>query len=498
MENDCRRADLGSTTTQLSRVFQLSSIYPRRTSGPDRASFQRTRRLGQRWLSQVFLYQSQRSAVTSMAKKASAVLLPTEILAEIFAICLPAPDNINEETMIEHPRRLRRLLPTEMPLVVASVCRRWRDAALSTPHLWVFLDLRDFNLAKKNPNGVVSSWLLRSVPYPLSFAAAPSSRAVLKEVMSQCERWNTVELVVNKGNSFQEVRGRLPCLTKIHLTVLNPHPYNSFADAPRLTHVSLLAHDLISIILPWHQLTNLVCEGFTDVACVKTLQQCPALIECHFIGRNKPRSMKEILSYSRVVHQCLNSFQLDGTSALDTLRLLESPSLRVLKFSIENFSQDPQILPSFLTRSRCHLETLCVRQIDSTDLFRCLQPLSSLVTLEITTSRRFITDEFLRWFTHDSTVLPNLQKLVLDLDLTAWWNSPDWDHSLLQEMVLSRCLASGISRDVRLQTFRLLYTPNRNGGSDRLVELATELAPLLEPHMAEFTISCKSRQSRVL
>ncbi|KAJ6470127.1 hypothetical protein C8R47DRAFT_1149577 [Mycena vitilis] len=78
------------------------------------------------------------------------VVLPTELLADIFMMSLSldvqAQWNVR---VVEKPRILR---PSEAPLIVASVCRRWREVAISTPRLWLSLDL---NSKRDTEEGVV-------------------------------------------------------------------------------------------------------------------------------------------------------------------------------------------------------------------------------------------------------------------------------------------------------------------------------------------------------
>jgi hypothetical protein len=68
----------------------------------------------------------------------------------------------------------------------------------------------------------------------------------------------------------------------------------------------------------------------------------------------------------------------------------------------------------------------------------------------------------------------------------------------MREMILSRCLCSGDSTDVRLQTFRLVYKPDENEDEDEddtgLMPLASELEPLLAHSMVEFRTGADSTQ----
>ncbi|KAJ7666171.1 hypothetical protein DFH06DRAFT_1470368 [Mycena polygramma] len=423
-----------------------------------------------------------------------AVLLPTEILAEIFMMCLPTHASLFEGRLLKKPRFLR---PSEAPLLIAGVCRRWREVATSTPRMWLSLDLNSYHKAR-DIEGVVSAWLERSLPCPLSFTLDYSDRPIaVKELNRQCERWKFVELCVPKRDpfAFDEVRGRLHCLEKLYLNfeIDCPHLVASFAEAPQLKEVRLNSGSLdplsysLSALLPWHQLRSLTLEDYAGVDCIEILRQCSTLVDCSFTGGGVKRSGELILSLPPIVHHCLTSFSIRGAADLDTIRLLELPSLRVLELEFGHMTSlhDAGLLVLFISRSRCQLETLILWRVDDDALFWCLPCMPSLVTLEIRTA--FLRDQFLHWFTHDLAGLPNLRKLDIDayIDSVAWTGGDS-----MREMILSRCAGIGVARGVLIETFRLLYKPSEEDETG-LTALADELRPLL-PAMKEFDIRSDS------
>ncbi|KAJ6561749.1 hypothetical protein B0H19DRAFT_943110, partial [Mycena capillaripes] len=54
--------------------------------------------------------------------------LPADVVAEVFAACLPADRNAIMSS-------------AEAPLLLCHVCRAWRSLALSIPHLWASLHI---------------------------------------------------------------------------------------------------------------------------------------------------------------------------------------------------------------------------------------------------------------------------------------------------------------------------------------------------------------------
>ncbi|KAJ7666157.1 hypothetical protein DFH06DRAFT_268466 [Mycena polygramma] len=438
----------------------------------------------------------------SVANQVPAVVLPTEILADIFMMCLPVDasryKNDYEGRLLKKPRFLR---PSEAPLLVASVCRRWREVAISTPRMWLPLDLNSYRKTR-DIEGVVSAWLERSLPYPLSFTLDHSDRpTAVKELNRQCERWSIVELCVHERDpfAFDEVRGRLHCLEKLYLNLEMdcPHLVGSFAEAPQLKEVRLNSGSLdplsypLSSLLPWHQLKSLTLEGYVDVDCIEILRQCSALVDCCFIGDDAKRSGDAVLSLQPIVHDHLRSLKIIENSNLDAIRLLELPSLCIFELEFEHpaFHDDAGLLVPFISRSRCQLETLILWRVDDDALIRCLPCMPSLVTLKIRTYEwEFLSDQFLNWFTHDLAVLPNLRKLDIDAHI----ESAAWTGDSMREMILSRCAGIGVARSVLLETFRLVYKPNEYYEDETgLTALADELRPLL-PAMKEFDIRADS------
>ncbi|KAJ7437660.1 hypothetical protein B0H11DRAFT_1634014, partial [Mycena galericulata] len=81
--------------------------------------------------------------------------LPFEMMAEIFSHFLPP-----------YPLRSRPGLLS--PTLLTQVCRQWRDIAISSPRLWVSLQLhlvREFLPQQLN---LLRTWLTRSGACPLS------------------------------------------------------------------------------------------------------------------------------------------------------------------------------------------------------------------------------------------------------------------------------------------------------------------------------------------
>ncbi|KAJ7055768.1 hypothetical protein C8F01DRAFT_1157635 [Mycena amicta] len=171
--------------------------------------------------------------------------LPFEILAEIFEFCLPP-----------HPSLPN---PATAPLLVAQICQRWREIALSSPRLWSFI-----SLAVKKPEpgkiprygGVAHTdlWLLRAAERRLSIAVHIEtplrlSSNILEALAARCARWENVVLCITQADLLamliliQDLL--LPALHTIALDIVDSPRQDitkytfPFLMAPRLSVVRL-------------------------------------------------------------------------------------------------------------------------------------------------------------------------------------------------------------------------------------------------------------------
>jgi hypothetical protein len=101
--------------------------------------------------------------------------LPTEILLHIFEDCVN--DEIDEYH--RNPPSIFEACPT-MALCLASVCSRWRDILLGTPHLWRHLRLRA----------------------PTQFGS-PGARNHFQNYLDRC-RGSAIELTIPSGGEFSD------------------------------------------------------------------------------------------------------------------------------------------------------------------------------------------------------------------------------------------------------------------------------------------------------
>ena len=118
--------------------------------------------------------------------------LPPEVLLEIFIQCND-PSDLHDE----HDLELRL---GKMPLLLRSVCTRWRCISLSTLRLWASFSLTIWSKYQKRDVVLANTWLARADTFPLyinlgSLGSYQNNMYHLMEVFStHCEHWYDIHL----------------------------------------------------------------------------------------------------------------------------------------------------------------------------------------------------------------------------------------------------------------------------------------------------------------
>ncbi|KAJ7143558.1 hypothetical protein C8R43DRAFT_953995 [Mycena crocata] len=188
--------------------------------------------------------------------------VPTVVLQEIFAACLPTAHN----ALID---------PHEAPMLLGRICSRWRSVAYSTPNIWSSLHIPTLE-GGYIPAGIeekfeksIQAWLARSAAYPLSislstFPLYPSHR-IVDLVVKVSLRVRHLSLSTRPLLLGAE---DFPCPESIEIrgaagsAFLEDPP--SVADTQSSHKVSLeLTADVSALSLRWSQLTD-VDIGFYE------------------------------------------------------------------------------------------------------------------------------------------------------------------------------------------------------------------------------------------
>ncbi|TEB08861.1 hypothetical protein FA13DRAFT_1749677 [Coprinellus micaceus] len=192
--------------------------------------------------------------------------LPSEIVGEIFALCLPE-------------RHSDRLSIQNAPMLVCQVSSGWRKAAIGEPRLWDTIIFPPSNFARNARfihDGGIERWFDRTGrTWPLSFGDEPSQAPsgsniiqCLHIILRFARRFKHLSLVMTKIMHLETLRRGFPqdvfdqlesislcCSVEMSSYTLQAFPRLAmpFKTASKLEHVRIS----INFVLPWSQLTSI-------------------------------------------------------------------------------------------------------------------------------------------------------------------------------------------------------------------------------------------------
>ncbi|KAJ6477527.1 hypothetical protein C8R45DRAFT_906418 [Mycena sanguinolenta] len=277
--------------------------------------------------------------------------LPPEITTEIFLRCIPPQSNLSES-------------PSEAPLLLAQICRQWRQIALDTPHLWQSLLFRDGEASIE----LLRLWLARSGTLPLNLdlkcGNPPRVGALMEMSLLHSHRWRDVTFGLPHA-SFSELDLRhasLPLLDSISLRAVQWSSEDdsvvhtvTITHAPSLRHAHLFDLPSLRMVIPWAPLTTLtLLHNLPLTECMSLLQGCPNLI-----------NLTVSTAGPAAVHAdpiILNSLET-LTCNFGVASVLEHLTLPHLsRLDVSNV-QHGTMLSAFIDRSGCPLQSLAIRDI---------------------------------------------------------------------------------------------------------------------------------------
>ncbi|KAJ7659164.1 hypothetical protein DFH06DRAFT_437322 [Mycena polygramma] len=339
--------------------------------------------------------------------------LPNEIISEIFL------------HTVEPTRAGGVPSSTDGPLLVAQICRRWRDIALSTPRLWsnISLDLENIP-AYEGQLHLLETWLRRSGDCPLfiSIIHQPrplpselwgkydgSVREFVRAILPHRRRWQELEISVPM-HLFKFIEGEMPLLRDLTLGIpdmtmvtaygerLDPGeesrwPIRIFHEAPALRTLLLAkGFDPLVLLPPWGQLTSVSILHFTqalkDVADILrsavNVQYFSARVHDPYNPETSPLDILPIppLEFLEALH--LTSLTPESEGYLRILDALSLPALVVLRIS-ETWTMDVarRAVQDLIARS-CPVLKIIIqadRSIYPTHYYRSVWP--SVISIEV-------------------------------------------------------------------------------------------------------------------
>ncbi|KAJ7673128.1 hypothetical protein DFH06DRAFT_1319331 [Mycena polygramma] len=291
--------------------------------------------------------------------------LPTNIIAHIFVECLPVHGRVRPSA-------------TAPPLLLAQICRDWREIALHTCQLWRSVDVQFIQRWDNSelPNGgalpIMNTWLSRNPD------------AIIPLIFSVASQVHTLELTLSK-NDFDILAQNMVAFPGLRQLALSPRLGYYYANeylgdeglsildrAPLLVNLRIkAAPPSISLLSP--SLTSLkIRQQIVLSTLFHIFQQCPHLL--HLTVDVDRQNREDRLPITTLAH--LQSLVISG-SGVD---LLDLPALRYLDV------HHTYAVYEFIKRSRCTLEHLGIG-IDYYDreskLLEILKAVPSLTSLTI-------------------------------------------------------------------------------------------------------------------
>ncbi|KAK0211254.1 hypothetical protein DFS33DRAFT_362440 [Desarmillaria ectypa] len=350
--------------------------------------------------------------------------IPNEILSEIF-VAYSRSQVHNVWDVKEGPRLLE------------VICILWRDIVISSPRVW-----SSFAVVAQQDSGhlqmvsVLRTYLSRSASCTLSFtftsrSMVSSSHLLLDVLASHSDRWTnvTLDMPLSLYRFLTPIYKRLPLLHSLSLkdtsafqndiigTDLNP-----FQFAPRLQRLALGGFwNATQDSFPWHQLSFFCDEGgqcttLPDIFSMSHLEELIYRPTAKNILTTHEVHVLPQLKRIRILSGChLNAF-LDNVS---------TPSVQEITLDDMCFRYETKcvtkILQNLLMRSKACLKTLNIDHLaydDASHLLRLFQSTPHLTGLNIRYWSSTELSRLCRGLAEDCSILPDLQTLSLQSDLT--------------------------------------------------------------------------------
>ncbi|KAJ7433443.1 hypothetical protein B0H11DRAFT_2121817 [Mycena galericulata] len=395
--------------------------------------------------------------------------LPPELTAQIFTHCVDTA-HIGRFGTLPHLRVPPSRDGGNGPLILASVCRAWRDIALALGPIWSSFGLFTLEDSVPNTEKLLQCWLPRAGVHPLDIdLEEPSTTGPLCTLLAPYSpQWRKLSCTMRTPISFPSdlIRGRIPLLRTLEIELqvrredLNAPPtqVTAFADAPQLREVYLYEFTLPWISLPWTQLTSLRLSGQSSAECVEILGQTPNLeiLQVHHLLDHHP-AMPPPPPGPPVRLDHLHTLIL-WEAHTDFFPHIAFPALTHLELTDVVDGMIPQ-LASFLARSACRLSSVTLFATQLYLAYHCLYaaPMATVHTVRVVDAawdRKNLTDLFTELTRDSATFVPNLRSLSVMCTIAM-----EIPYAALAEMLTARRGGEG-SGVARLESFELVLAPS--------------------------------------
>ncbi|KIM38128.1 hypothetical protein M413DRAFT_30277 [Hebeloma cylindrosporum] len=359
--------------------------------------------------------------------------LPPEIASLIFSLSLQKEDYEPDKYTLSR-------LPTAF--LLASMCRRWRQLARSTPELWSTMS---FTLVKPNTNTLpplqfisdwlrlsgslpLTLWIIEEACYNLHWETCPS---VVDAINQHSGRWHKVVLHLHKQH-FIHFRGIASPSNLYDLEIIldegyHETPFFSMISRPSPVHLTIDSCLSASIDIAWSHLTCITLRWLPAEECVRALKLGPLLESCTLsclIGDYDSWPPQPRLIFRHVHLRKLFISEAEGHLLPGFIDLVEFPSIEELSCAPSYGLMKKSLIP-FLQRSGNRLKRLKVL-IDILDVPNTssaliellhtvpyLQNLECQVLMMSAKLSNMIASDLFRALSWAPPILPKLQCLVI-------------------------------------------------------------------------------------
>ncbi|KAJ7642257.1 hypothetical protein FB45DRAFT_366861 [Roridomyces roridus] len=205
--------------------------------------------------------------------------LPPEVTAEIFLGYFTRGD-----IGYSSPTQLG-WTPSYGPLLLANVCRRWRDTAVALQPIWSKFHIMTSDTASESQAALLECWLPRAGNHPLTISVYGGVTSIFTSLAPVLSQLRSLECYIDSDVPFPNdvLLGRLPSLESVRLFSNIPErgllaaPLTAFADCPQLREVRLSQIPTQSLVLHWAQITALELSSMETDEALTVLQQTVAL-----------------------------------------------------------------------------------------------------------------------------------------------------------------------------------------------------------------------------
>ncbi|KAJ7465365.1 hypothetical protein B0H11DRAFT_63608 [Mycena galericulata] len=367
--------------------------------------------------------------------------LPTEILAEIFKICVAQSRFLNMfDYSIDNPRTA--------PILLTHVCSLWRHVAITTPRLWDRLSLRSPSAYPMGKVPLIADLVNRSHPHWLVVEIRTSSRDIDDTKLTHSvlpalvalpqfrDRVESLELGLDI-RTFPAILSlstpNLPRLRTLDLSLSVREDWQPsvaavlefFRSSQRLRELKLFAYYANSSadfapLFPWSQLTRLVMSIQLDFLVARTiLARCTNLRDCfledllHEQDSDDDLPICTLPKLWRLTVLLVSSSTAEPSSVF--FKAFSFPNLRDLTVDIYGWPEDA--LFALQERSHFTLTSLSLRNIilDAAVVVRILE---SNPTIEDLSLHEFTDQSIINALTYSppqsSVLLPRLTCLWIE------------------------------------------------------------------------------------